>query len=79
MTNYEENIQREEALDQMLNTANKSIEVIEELPNSVLKLAVVGTLFDHICETEKLDKEEAWEMLTNIRREINREIGPMYK
>jgi len=73
MTNFE--------IDLMaaMETSGKILNILDETecPN-YMKLAIIPTLFEHICEKCGLNKKETWDWIGSRIKDVNEELGPMY-
>lgn len=60
----------------LLSTATKMDELSDDV---TMKLAFICTLFDHICETNNLNKDETGQMIFKLIDSVNDDLGVMYK
>lgn len=59
--------------------SDKILDALDETECSdLLKMAIVPTLFDHICEKGGFDKKEMWDRIGATIKDVNEELGPMY-
>jgi len=59
--------------------SDKILDALDETECSdLLKMAIVPTLFDHICEKGGFDKKEMWNLLSDAVKDVNKKYGPMY-
>ena len=73
MTNFEIDLTAAmEISDKILNILDET-----ECPN-YMKMAIIPTLFDHICEKCGIDKKEAWERIGTAIKDVNEKFGQMY-
>ena len=73
MTNFEIDLMAAmEASGKILNILDET-----ECPN-YMKLAIIPTLFEHICEKCGLNKKETWDRIGSRIKDVNEELGPMY-
>lgn len=73
MTNFEID------LTAAVETSDKILNILDETecPN-YMKLAIIPTLFEHICEKCGLDKKETWDRIGSKIKDVVEELGPMY-
>ena len=73
MTNFEID------LTAAMETSDKILNILDETEcSNYMKLAIIPTMFDHICEKCGIDKKEAWERIGAAIKDVNEELGPMY-
>lgn len=73
MTNFEIDLTAAmEISDKILNILDET-----ECPN-YMKMAIIPTLFEHICEKCGFDKKETWDRIGAAIKDVNEELGPMY-
>lgn len=55
------------------------IDAIDAIPTVPFKIAMLCTLFDHVCETNNLDKKQELQTMYAMIMACQNEIGSMYK
>ena len=60
-------------------TVSKILVLVGKINGADMKLALIATLFDHVCEIEHLDKTKTAENLFNAIRDVGAKFGSMYK
>lgn len=59
--------------------SDKILDALDETECSgILKMVIIPTLFDHICEKCGFDKKEMWNLLGDAVKDANKKYGPMY-
>lgn len=62
-----------------MELSGKILEILDETEcSNYVKMAIIPTLFEHICEKCGLDKKETWDRIGTTIKDVNEELGPMY-
>lgn len=63
---------------EFVETVQSCYDSVDKIPSKELKIALLCTLFDHVCETENMDKQATLSMMVESISDVNRELGNMY-
>lgn len=60
-----------------IETMMQMLYMMDSLKSGELKIALICTLFDHVCETDGFDKSEKIDQIAYMVKEVNKEFGDM--
>ena len=62
-----------------MEISDKILNILDETEcPTYMKMAIIPTLFEHICEKCGLDKKEMWDRIGSAIKDVNEKRGPMY-
>ena len=67
-----------ELMNTTITAMQTAMKAVDTIPDDNLKLALVCTMFDHVCETCGMDKAATLEKLRGLILQCNNELGNMY-
>lgn len=65
--------------EQIINAMNEALQAVDKMPDTALKLSLICTLFDHVCETCGRDKEKTINELRDLILSVQEDLGGMYE